>query len=165
MNSHPPLFPTESDDPSRKASGSPERAWLGVVSAEHARHASRHGWIQLNHGDRRNLARMRRGDGFVFYSPTEHMGDRAGLRAFTALGVIADEEPYLADEVMNMGARGTVRPWRRAVDFEDVHAAGLRTVADDLALTQRPNWGYGLRFGLVPLAVEDFELLRAAMER
>ena len=111
--------------------GSPARAWLGVVSAEHARHASRHGWIQLNHGDRRNLARMRRGDGFVFYSPTERMGDRTKLRAFTALGVIADDEPYLAEEAMNMGAKGTVRPWRRAVDFEGVRAADLRAVADD----------------------------------
>ncbi|KUM95173.1 hypothetical protein AQI88_18335 [Streptomyces cellostaticus] len=157
-------MPAEDEDPSRKAPGSPERAWLGVVSAEHARHASRHGWIQLNHGDRRNLARMRRGDGFVCYSPTERMGDRAKLRAFTALGVIADDEPYLADAVMNMGAKGTVRPWRRAVDFDDVHAADLRAVGADLVLTQRPNWGYGLRFGLVPLAVADFALLRAAME-
>ncbi|MFF8430149.1 EVE domain-containing protein [Streptomyces sp. NPDC016566] len=165
MNSHPTLFSTEGEDLSRNASGSPGRAWLGVVSAEHARHASRHGWIQLNHGDRRNLARMRRGDGFVFYSPTERMGDRARLRAFTALGVIADDEPHLADEVMNMGARGTVRPWRRTVDFEDVHAADLRTVAADLLLTRQPNWGYGLRLGLVPLAVEDFELLRVAMGR
>ncbi|MFF5139667.1 EVE domain-containing protein [Streptomyces sp. NPDC013157] len=148
-----------------KPSVRPRRAWLGVVSAEHARYAARYGWIQLNHGYRRNLARLGRGDGFVIYSPTERLGEKAKLRAFTALGVVADDEPYLADEVMDMGARGTFRPWRRVVDFAPVHAVELGAVAPDLILTQQPNWGYGLRFGLVPLAVEDFELLRDAMAR
>ncbi|MEU1511096.1 EVE domain-containing protein [Streptomyces sp. NPDC005811] len=143
----------------------PERAWLGVVSAEHARLASRHGWIQLNHGDRRNLVRLRRGDGFVFYSPTERMGDRAKLRAFTALGTVADDEPYLAAETVDMGARGTLRPWRRTVDFAPVRAVGLHTVTHDLLLTRERSWGHGLRFGLLPLAGADFAVLRGAMER
>ncbi|MEU6375404.1 EVE domain-containing protein [Streptomyces sp. NPDC046909] len=165
MSSQPTLFPAENEESPRNTHGSPGRAWLGVVSAEHARYAARHGWIQLNNGDRRNLARMSRGDGFVYYSPTERMGDRAKLRSFTALGVIADDEPHLADEVMDMGAKGTLRPWRRAIEFEDVHAVDLRTVTGGLVLTQQPNWGYGLRFGLVSLAIEDFELLRATMTR
>jgi hypothetical protein len=141
----------------------PQNAWLGVVSAEHSRYAIEHGIIQLNHGKRSNVARMRRGDGFVYYSPTERMGDKTPLRAFTALGVIADDEPYLADEVMHMGAAGAVRPWRRRIDYLRTHPADLRGVAGDLALTRKPNWGYGLRLGLVALAVDDFEVLRAAM--
>ncbi|MFI1706649.1 EVE domain-containing protein [Streptomyces griseoruber] len=159
------VIPLGGEEASREESVPFERAWLGVVSAEHARRASRHGWIQLNHGDRRNVARLRRGDGFVFYSPTERLGDRAKLRAFTALGTVADDEPHLADEVVNMGARGTLRPWRRAVDFARVRAVGLHTVTHDLALTRERNWGYRLRFGLLPLAVADFEVLRGAMER
>ncbi|WP_199844744.1 EVE domain-containing protein [Streptomyces sp. DSM 15324] len=151
--------------PAREEAVAPERAWLGVVSADHARRASRYGWIQLNHGDRRNLVRLRRGDGFVFYSPTEHRGGREKLRAFTALGTVADDEPRLADEVVDMGERGTLRPWRRTVDFLPVHAVALHAVTHELLLTRDRNWGYQLRFGLVPLAVADFEVLRGAMER
>jgi hypothetical protein len=142
----------------------PDRAWLGVVSAEHTRRAVEHGFIQLNHGKRHNLALLRRGDGFVIYSPTDRYGEKTPLRAFTALGVIADEEPYLA-EPMNMGSRGTIRPWRRRVDFLDVHPADLREVSGDLRLTRQPNWGYQLRRGLVPLDIADFDVLRDAMTR
>ena len=135
-------------------------AWLGVVSAEHARIAAEHGFIQLNHGKRYNLQRLGGGDGFVIYSPTERFGDKTPLRAFTALGIVADEEPYLA-EVMSMGARGNIRPWRRRVDFLPVRPAALRDVR--LQLTQEPNWGYQLRRGLVSLPAEDFAVLRSVM--
>jgi hypothetical protein len=138
----------------------PQRAWLGVVSAEHARIAVLQSFIQLNHGKRPGVARLREGDGFVIYSPTDRFGDKTPLRAFTALGIVADAEPYLA-EPMSMGARGTIRPWRRRIDFLPVHPAPLREV--ELELTRQPNWGYQLRRGLVPLSVEDFETLRAAM--
>ncbi|MFI7065060.1 EVE domain-containing protein [Kribbella sp. NPDC050124] len=138
----------------------PERAWLGVVSDEHAQIAVRHGFIQLNHGKRPNVARLRKGDGFVIYSPTERLGDRTPLRAFTALGVVADAEPYLA-EPMSMGDRGTIRPWRRQIDFLPVEPAPLSEL--DLELTRQPNWGYQLRRGLVELPIDDFEQLKAVM--
>ena len=137
-----------------------QRAWLGVISADHTRRAVDGGFIQLNHGKRYGVARLRQGDGFAIYSPTERYGEKSPLRAFTALGVVADEAPYQA-EPMSMGARGTVEPWRRRIEFLPVHRAPVREV--DLKLTQAPNWGYQLRRGLVPLDPEDFEALRAFM--
>ena len=137
-----------------------QQAWLGVVSADHTQRAVSGGFIQLNHGKRYGVARLRRGDGFVIYSPTERYLEKSPLRAFTALGIVADDAPYQA-EPMSMGARGTVQPWRRRIDFLPVHRAGLREV--ELELTQAPNWGYQLRRGLVPLAPEDYETLRALM--
>jgi len=142
----------------------PAHAWLGVVSAEHARYAAEYGFIQLNHGKRYNLTRLQQGDGFVIYSPTERLGDKTPLRAFTALGIITDTEPYLA-EPMNMGSHGTIRPWRRRVDFQPVNPAGLRDLSATLLLTQNPNWGYQLRRGLVSLPTEDFQQLQTAMTR
>jgi hypothetical protein len=138
----------------------PERTWLGVVSAEHARIAAQQNFIQLNHGKRAGVARLRQGDGFVIYSPTDRFGDKSPLRAFTALGIVADAEPYLA-EPMNMGTHGIVRPWRRQVDFLPVRPVPLREV--ELELTRQPNWGYQLRRGLVSLSVDDFETLQAVM--
>jgi hypothetical protein len=137
-----------------------QRAWLGVVSADHTQRAIEGGFIQLNHGKRYGVARLRQGDGFAIYSPTERYREKQPLRAFTALGVVADEAPYQA-EPMSMGTRGTVEPWRRRIEFLPVHRAPLREV--DLKLTQAPNWGYQLRRGLVPLDPDDFEALRAFM--
>ncbi|MFD3405623.1 EVE domain-containing protein [Kribbella sp. NPDC058693] len=137
-----------------------QRAWLGVVSADHTQRAVEGGFIQLNHGKRYGVARLRQGDGFVIYSPTEHYREKRPLRAFTALGVVADEAPYQA-EPMSMGERGIVQPWRRRIEFLPVHRADVHEV--ELELTRRPNWGYQLRRGLVPLEPEDFEALREAM--
>ncbi|MFI8632320.1 EVE domain-containing protein [Microbacterium sp. NPDC077663] len=148
-------------DISNVALALPERAWLGVVSAEHAAYGAERGWIQLNHGKRNNLARLRRGDGFVFYSPTQRLGDKTPLRAVTQLGIVADEEPHLADELMEMGAHGAFRPWRRDVDFAATHPVAVHDLP--LELTRDRGWGYSLRFGLVPLAPSDFALLRDAM--
>ncbi|HZX07564.1 hypothetical protein [Kribbella sp.] len=137
-----------------------QKAWLGVVSADHTQRAVSGSFIQLNHGKRYGVARLRRGDGFAIYSPTERYGEKRPLRAFSALGVVADDEPYQA-EPMSMGARGTIQPWRRRIEFFPVHRAMLRDV--DLELTREANWGYQLRRGLVPLTVADFEALRALM--
>ncbi len=141
-----------------------QNAWLGVVSAEHARRAVEGGFIQLNHGKRQGVARLREGDGFAIYSPTDRLGEKTPLRAFTAIGVVADAEAYLA-EPMSMGARGTIRPWRRRVEFNVVQPVALADVTADLHLTQQPHWGYQLRRGLVALPVEDFQVLRDAMSQ
>ena len=136
------------------------RAWLGVVSADHTQRAVEGGFIQLNHGKRYGVARLREGDGFVIYSPTERYGEKQPLRAFTALGVVADDAPYQA-EPMSMGARGTIAPWRRRIEFLPVRRAALRDL--ELKLTRAANWGYQLRRGLVPLDPDDFAVLREAM--
>ncbi|MET9314594.1 EVE domain-containing protein [Kribbella sp. NPDC003505] len=136
------------------------RAWLGVVSADHTRRAVDGGFIQLNHGKRYGVARLRKGDGFAIYSPTERYGEKTPLRAFTALGVVADDAPYQA-EPMSMGARGTIEPWRRRIEFLPVRRAALRDL--DLELTRQANWGYQLRRGLVPLDPDDFAVLREVM--
>lgn len=137
-----------------------QRAWLGVVSADHTQRAVEGGFIQLNHGKRYGVARLRQGDGFAIYSPTERYLEKRPLRAFTALGVVIDEAPY-QDVPMSMGDRGMVRPWRRRIEFLPVRRAALHDLT--LELTQAPNWGYQLRRGLVPLEPADFENLREAM--
>ena len=141
----------------------PERAWVGVVSADHAAIAVAEGWIQLNHGKKTNLARLRQGDGFVIYSPTLRYKEGPPLRAFTALGIVADEEPYLAEEMMTMTDRAPVQPWRRRVDFQPTQPVAVGTLKGRLELTHDRNWGYALRFGLVPLSPADFILLRDVM--
>jgi len=136
----------------------PERRyWLGVVSRDHVQRGVALGIAQIGHGTKAGLMRLRPGDGFVYYSPREGLGSGAAIRAFTAVGTVADTPPWQADE-------GDFKPWRRAVEYvPDVCEIPIDELRATLDLTRRPNWGYQLRRGLVPITHADFEHIRDAM--
>jgi hypothetical protein len=131
-------------------------AWLGVVSAEHVRRGVNLGIAQIGHGKRAGLARMQAGDTLVYYSPVERLGDATPLRRFTALGTVADDEIWQADE-------GDFKPFRRRVRYEDATPVDVESVKSLLRLTASPNWGYQLRRGLIPLEEADVQILRSRM--
>lgn len=131
--------------------------WLGVVSAEHVRRGVALGIAQIGHGRRDGLARMAPGDTLIYYSAQERLGGPRDVRAFAAVGTIADDEIWQADE-------GSFRPWRRRVDY----ASGARPVPiaalqDELDLTSGPGWGATLRRGLVALTPRDAARILDAM--
>jgi EVE domain len=130
--------------------------WLGVASAEHVRRGVSLGIAQIGHGNRGGLRHLHAGDTLIYYSPVERLGDRDPLREFTALGTIADDEIWQADE-------GDFRPYRRRVDYAEVTPVPLADVKHRLLLTASPNWGYQLRRGLLPLEDEDVGVLRVAL--
>ena len=131
--------------------------WLGVVSRDHVQRGVALGIAQIGHGAKAGLARMRAGDGLVYYSSRISPESTVALKAFTAIGVVADDELWQADE-------GAFRPWRRRVTY-DVSAAEvpIGQLQADLDLTQGPNWGYSLRRGLVALSPGDFQCIAEAM--
>ena len=131
-------------------------AWLGVVSAEHVRRGVSLGIAQIGHGKRAGLARMHEGDTLVYYSPVEQLGDSSPLRQFTAIGTIADNTIWQADENGFM-------PFRRRARYENADPVRLDRVKELLTLTSTPNWGYQLRRGLIALDPDDVAVLRAAM--
>ncbi len=131
-------------------------AWLGVVSAEHVHRGVSLGIAQVGHGKRAGLARMHEGDTLVYYSPVNRLGDSAPLRQFTAIGTVADDMIWQADE-------DGFTPFRRRVRYENAHPVSLGQVKEHLTLTSAPNWGYQLRRGLVALGADDVAVLRAAM--
>lgn len=130
--------------------------WLAVVSAEHVERSVDLGIVQTNHGRRTGLARMSPGETVVCYSPTRRRGDATPLRHLTALGTVADDEIWQADE-------GAFQPHRRRVAYLPSHPVPLADVRDRLHLTAAPHWGVQLRRGLVRLDVHDVELVREAM--
>ncbi|WP_010204333.1 EVE domain-containing protein [Salinibacterium sp. PAMC 21357] len=130
--------------------------WLGVVSAAHVRRGIHLGIAQISHGKRGPLARMKAGDTLVYYSPVESLGDVIPLREFTAIGVIADDEIWEADE-------GSFRLFRRRIKYLSLRPVPLTDVRDRLHLTAEPNWGYQLRRGLVPLDEHDLDIIRESV--
>ena len=61
--------------------------WIGVVSREHVQRSVQGGFIQLNHGKKAPVQRLRAGDGLVTYSPRTAYPDGEPFQAFTALMV------------------------------------------------------------------------------
>ena len=134
------------------------RAWIAVASAEHVRRGLTDGFMQVCHGKGGPLHRIRPGDGVAYYSPTVTMGGRDPCRAFTAIGLVADRDPYRFD----MG--GGFVPWRRDVRWMGGHDAPVAPLLQRLSIfAGKSNWAAPLRFGLVEIGTEDFATIAQAM--
>ncbi|MBZ9720832.1 EVE domain-containing protein [Mesorhizobium sp. AD1-1] len=132
--------------------------WIAVASAEHVRRGRTAGFMQVNHGKAAPLRRVKPGDGVVYYSPTTVLGEKDGLQAFTAIGIVQEGEPYQGD----MGAGFT--PFRRDVAWAKAEEAPIKPLLDRLDFTAaKSNWGYQLRFGLFEIGDHDFRVIAEAM--
>lgn len=132
--------------------------WIAVASAEHVRRGRTAGFMHVNHGKAAPLRRVKPGDGVVYYSPTTVLGDKDGLQAFTAIGIVREGEPYQGD----MGAGFT--PFRRDVAWAKAEEAPIKPLLDRLDFTAaKSNWGYQLRFGLFEIGDHDFRVIAEAM--
>ena len=134
------------------------RYWLGVVQRSHVLRGVELGIVQTNHGAKAGVFRMQPGDGIVYYSPKTDYPDGAPLKEFTAIGTVADGEPWQADD-------GDFRPWRRSANYDKTAtAASITPLLDALDLTRgNRNWGYVMRRGHLELTEHDFELIAQEM--
>jgi EVE domain len=133
--------------------------WIVVASAAHVRRGRAAGFIQAGHGKRAPVARFKPGDGVVCYSPTETLGGKDRLQAFTSIGSIKDDNVYQVD--MGQG----FQPFRRDVTYRDAQAAPIQPLLDVLDLTKgNRSWGARFRFGVVEITRADYERIAKAMD-
>jgi EVE domain len=132
--------------------------WIVVASAAHVRRGRDAGFIQAGHGKRAPLARFEPGDGVVCYSPTETLGGKDRLQAFTSIGKIKDDNIYQVD--MGEG----FQPFRRDVTYRDAQPAPIAPLLDLLDLTKgNRHWGARFRFGVLEITRADYERIAVAM--
>jgi hypothetical protein len=132
--------------------------WVNTVSRDHVERGVAGGFTQANHGKPHMLRRMARGDWIVFYSPKTAFEGGEPLQAFTAIGRVADDEPYQ----VQMSA--DFHPWRRNVDFLECAEAPIRPLIEQLDFIEDPSrWGYKFRFGVFAIDDHDLAVIRAAM--
>ena len=137
----------------------PQRFWIAVASAEHARHGRDIGIMQIGHGRGPPLRRIAPGDGIVYYAPATKLGGKDALQSFVSIGHAKDDRIYQAD----MG--GGFVPFRRDVVYAPSQDAAIRPLLDKLDFTRgKTNWGYAFRFGLIEISATDFQLIAAAMQ-
>ncbi len=133
--------------------------WIAVAAAEHVRRGRQQGFMQVCHGKAAPLRRIRPGDRVVYYSPTATFGGRDRLQAFTAIGIVRDNEPYQYD----MG--GGFCPFRRDVEWLAAREAPIQPLLPVLDFSAGGrNWGYQLRFGLFTISERDMRIIAVAME-
>jgi hypothetical protein len=131
--------------------------WMNTISLEHVRLGVAGGFTQADHGRATRLRRLRRGDRLVFYSPRTAMRSGAPLQRFTAIGIVADDEPY------QVRMRPDFEPWRRRVDFMEVEPAEVRPLLGRLSfVTDERRWGLPFRRGLFPITADDFGVIAEA---
>jgi hypothetical protein len=132
--------------------------WLAVVQREHVLRGVAAGIVQTNHGVKSGVQRMKPGDGLVYYSPKTSYPEGDPLREFTAIGVIAEGEPWQENQ-------GDFNPWRRAVNYDlAAKPAPIAPLLDVLELTRgNKNWGFIMRRGQVELTESDFQAIASQM--
>lgn len=134
------------------------RYWINTISLEHVLQGVAGGFTQADHGRDTRLRALARGDLIAFYSPRTAMRTGEVLQRFTALGEIADDEPYRVE------LRPDLRPWRRRVDFEDVAQVPIRPLLAMLGfVTDEQKWGLPFRRGLFEVPAGDFGVIAGAL--
>jgi hypothetical protein len=131
--------------------------WLGIVSKEHVLKGKSEGFAQVCHGKRAPLARMKKDDWLIYYSPGNAMG-KSDLQAFTAIGTVPD------DHVFQFKMFEDFIPFRRKISYINSKEVMLASIKSKLNFTQEKNWGYQLLRGLVELSKEDFITIAKFME-
>ena len=136
----------------------PRQFWIGVVSREHVRLGVKGGFIQLGHGKKAPLQRLRAGDALVMYSPRTAYPDGEPLQAFTAIGVVSTGEVY------QVQMKKDFKPFRVDVKFIKAKEAPIKPLIEvaeaecrtPVCLTLDERQG-------VKIPAEDFKLIAKAM--
>ena len=132
--------------------------FIGVVSREHVRRAVKLGIAQVGHGKKSGVARMKKGDWFLYYSPKLSLASKEPLQAFTALGQIADDDIYQVQE------SPAFKPLRRRVNYETVREIPIQSLIPSLSfIKNKASWGYVFRYGLLEISKSDFERIARKM--
>ena len=134
------------------------RYWVNTVSRDHMQRGIDGGFTQAGHGKATGLKRMAKGDRIVFYSPRTALDGGEPLQAFTAVGEIADDEPYQVEMTPDF------HPWRRKLRFAPSEEAPIRPLIESLEfIRNKKSWGFVFRRGLFEIPESDFQTIARAM--
>jgi hypothetical protein len=133
------------------------RFWIGVASRDHVNVGVKGAFIQLNHGKKAPLRRLKAGDGVVMYSPRTTYPDGEPLQAFTAIGTVVTGDVYQVEVT-------SLKPYRVDVQFVPSKEAQIKPLVGHLSfIKSKSHWGAAFRFGSVEIPGCDFALIAEKM--
>ena len=132
--------------------------WIAVVSKEHVLNGINWGIMQVCHGKKAPLKRIKKGDFILFYSSKIKMQDKIPFQKFTAVAKAIDDEIYQVKMFENF------EPYRRKVKFLECSETEIKPLINDLDFIQnKKSWGYPFRYGLLEISKKDFDLITTKM--
>ena len=135
-----------------------QRYWIAVAAKDHVMAGVAGGFMQVNHGKRSSLQRVRADDWVIYYSSKLKFKENTPCQAFTAIGQIKPGEIYTG----HMG--GGFEPARRDVAFYDCRETPIRPLLSQLSfIKDEQRWGYMFRFGFFEIPRSDFEIIAQKM--
>lgn len=135
------------------------RYWVSTLSLDHVKAGEEGGFMQSDHGEYARLRNLSKGYMVVFYSPQTKFEGGKSLQEFTAVGTIADDEPFQVDVGLSF------HPWQRRVIFFDCKTAPIRPLIEKLEFIPDPyRWGLQFRKGLFEIEAGDFKRITKAMK-
>lgn len=135
-----------------------KKYWINTVSREHVLAGVEGGFTQADHGRATTLKKLSMGDLLVFYSPRTRFRGGEALQKYTAIGRVADEEPYQVE------MKPDFQPWRRRVEFLKSQESPIRPLIKELSFIEnKKQWGYPFRRGLFEVGRTDFERIAEDM--
>src|SRR4029450_3766636 len=118
------------------------------------------GFIQLSHGKRSPVQRLKAGDGLIMYSPRLSYPNGEPYQSFTAIGRVVSGEIYQVEIGPDF------KPFRVRVDFLDAKDAPIKPLIEHLSfIRNKQRWGAAFRFGQVKIGESDFAVIAKAMGR
>ena len=135
-----------------------KKFWIGVVSKNNVMKGVDGGFIQLCHGKKAPLAKIRKGDWLVYYSSKEDIGDKKPYQYFTAVAEITGDFEYQFDI-----GYGFV-PFRKDARFYKCDEADIRSLIPELSFIEdKKHWGYYFRHNYLEISRDDFITIWKAM--
>lgn len=135
-----------------------KRFWIAVVSKEDVLLGVEGNYMQACHGKKAPLTRMKKGDGFLFYSSKISMNGIKKCQAFTAIGEVKD------DIVYQFQISESFIPFRRNIDFFKSQDVSILPLIEELEFVQdKKKWGYNFRYGFLEICEKDFNFIQSKM--
>ena len=132
--------------------------WIGVVSRSHVEVGVKGGFIQLNHGKKAPVQRLKAGDGVIMYSPRTAYPDGEPLQSFTAIGTVVTGEVYQVQMTPDF------HPYRVDVEWVRCEETPIKSLVRDLSfIKDQAHWGAAFRFGFFRIHANDFALIAKRM--
>ena len=135
-----------------------KKYWIAVVSKDHVENGIDLEIMQVCHGKKAPLKRIKKGDYILFYSSKRVLGDKIPYQKFTAIARAID------DEIYQIKMFDDFEPFRRKVEFFKCKETEIRPLIDDLEFIQnKKRWGFPFRYGLLQISERDFNLISSKM--
>ncbi len=132
--------------------------WIAVISKDHISKGVQGGFIQVCHGKKAPLKRMKAKDQIIVYSPKMTMNGETKCQAFTALGEVIDDNLY------SFPMSTDFIPFRRNIYYYPCEEVSIIPLISQLDFIQnKKSWGYPFRFGLLEIMEKDFKFIASKM--